>query len=289
MEEDLAQDHPEVTRLAFRCGYLGDRFSGSQVQSGVRTVEGEFIAACLRLSLFPDPRSGRFQAAGRTDRGVHARGQVFCISTPFPERAIHLLRYLLPSVLWVTGFAKVAPDFHPRHRAIHRTYRYFFGERCLDVQSMDRAARAFEGTHDFSLFARTDGRDPVRAVLSARVYEESGVVIFEVRAESFLWHMVRYMASALRLVGTGEADGNLVSSRLAGDPCGRLPPAPPGGLVLWDVSYGFPFQPLDPGKRSRTYLEREYVSSRVRTCVAGYLAADTCTHDSMTGAPERIP
>jgi len=289
MEEDLAQDHPEVTRLAFRCGYIGDRFSGSQVQPGARTVEGEFIAACLRLSLFPDPRSGRFQAAGRTDRGVHARGQVFSVSTPFPERAINLLRYHLPPDLWVTGFARVAPDFHPRHRAIHRTYRYFFGETCLDVQSMDRAARAFEGTFDFSLFARPDGKDPVRTVLSARVFEESGIVVFEVRAGSFLWHMVRYMASALRLVGTGEADEKLVSSRLSGDACGRLSPAPPGGLVLWDVSYGFPFHPLDAGKKARMYLEREYVSSRVRACVAGHLAADTCPSCSMTVSGEDIP
>lgn len=289
MEEDLAQDHPEITRLAFRCGYLGDRFYGSQVQSGARTVEGEFITACLRLSLFSDPRSGRFHAAGRTDRGVHARAQVFCISTPFPQRAVNLLRYHLPADLWVTGFARVAPGFHPRHGAIHRTYRYFFGESCLDVQSMDRAARAFEGTYDFSLFARPDGRAPVRTVLSARVFEESGIAVFEVRAESFLWHMVRYMASALRLIGTGEADEKLVSSRLSGDPCGRLSPAPPGGLVLWDVAYGFSFHPLDPGKRACMYLEREYISSRVRACVAAHLADDACPCESMAPLREEIP
>lgn len=289
MEEDLAQDHPEITRLAFRCGYLGDRFYGSQVQSGARTVEGEFIAACLRLSLFSDPRSGRFQAAGRTDRGVHARGQVFCISTPFPERAVNLLRYHLPADLWVTGFARVDPGFHPRHGAIHRTYRYFFYETCLDVQSMDQAARAFEGTYDFSLFARPDGRAPVRTVLSARVFEESGIVVFEVCAESFRWHMVRYMASALRLVGTGEADEKLVSSRLSGDPCGRLSPAPPGGLVLWDVAYGFSFHPLDPGKRARMYLEREYLSSRVRACVAAHLADESCPCESWASPREEIP
>ncbi len=289
MEEDLASDHPEVTRLALRCGYLGDRFSGSQVQAGARTAEGEFIAACLRLALFSDPRSGRFQAAGRTDRGVHARGQVFCISTLSPERAITLLRYHLPADIWVTGYARVPPGFHPRHRAAHRTYRYFFGETDLDARAMDEAARAFEGTHDFSLFARPDKRDPVRTVLSARVFAESGIAVFEVCAESFLWHMVRYMASALFLVGSGEADGTLIATRLDGEPCSQLSPAPPGGLVLWDVEYGFSFSPLDPGRKARSFLESELSASRARACVAGHLAADAACPAGGEDPGEGIP
>lgn len=274
MEEDLAQDHPEVTRLAFRCGYLGDRFAGSQVQPGARTVEGEFIAACVRLSLFPDPRTGRFQAAGRTDRGVHARCQVFALSTPLPGRATSLIRYHLPRDIWVTGYAPVDPGFHPRHRALHRTYRYFFGEEDLDTRAMDSAARSFEGIHDYSLFSRPDGRDPVRRVLSARVFEDSGIAVLEVRAESFLWHMVRYMASALRMVGSGEAGGDLIASRLHGDASARLSPAPPEGLVLWDVEYGFPFLPLEPGEKSLSLIRDEYSSARVRTRVIANFLAD---------------
>jgi len=274
MEKDLTQDHPEITRLAFRCGYFGDKFSGSQVQVDTRTVEGEFIAACIRLSLFSDPHSGRFQAAGRTDRGVHARSQVFCITTPFPERARTLLRYHLPADLWATGYAKVPLDFHPRHRAVHRTYRYFFGETGLDVHAMDEAARVFEGTHDFSLFSRPDGRDPVRTIISARVFSESGITIFEVRAESFLWHMVRYMASALSLVGLGKVNETIIATRLGGDPHCQISPAPPEGLVLWDVDYGFSFLPLDPGRKARSFLEREWFASRARVCVVRHLVTD---------------
>ncbi|MCQ8893312.1 MAG: tRNA pseudouridine(38-40) synthase TruA [Methanolinea sp.] len=274
MEEDLAQDLPEVRRLAFRCGYIGDGFFGSQVQAGPRTVEGEFFAACLRLGLFSDARSGRFQAAGRTDRGVHARGQVFCISTPFPGRAVSLLRWHLPSDLWVTGYAEVPPDFHPRHAAHHRTYRYFFGDRDLDVPAMDRAARIFLGTHDFSQFARRDGRDPVRRVLSARVFAEGGLPVFEVCAESFLWHMVRYMAQALSLVGSGRGDEGEIASRLEGASVGPLSPAAPGGLVLWEIAYGFSFIPVDPGHRARRFLSRELASHRVMARVIGHLAGD---------------
>jgi len=283
MEEDIAQDKTEVTRLAFRCGYLGDRFFGSQVQAGERTAEGEFIAACLRLSLFTDPRSGHFQAAGRTDRGVHARGQVFCISTPFPERAISLLRFHLPADLWVTGYARVPFGFSPRHGALHRTYRYFFGETGLDTSAMDRAARAFVGTHDFSLFARPDARDPVRTVLSARVFVESGIPVFEIRGRSFLWHMVRYMAAALCMVGSGDADEDMVSLRLSGDTSVRLSPAQPAGLVLWDVEFGFSFLPVPAGRKASAFLEREYFASRARACVIGHLAKEAVTPARGTG------
>ena len=68
-------------RVAVRFGYLGDHFAGSQLQPAGRTVEGEFIDACVRLGLFSDRRDARVAFAGRTDRGVHARGQVAALST----------------------------------------------------------------------------------------------------------------------------------------------------------------------------------------------------------------
>ncbi|MEM2124753.1 MAG: hypothetical protein QXL43_05445 [Methanolinea sp.] len=86
--------------------------------------------------------------------------------------------------------------------------------------------------------------------------------------------MVRYMASALRLVGAGEAGTDLVASRLRGDPSARLSPAPPEGLVLWDVEYGFPFLPLGPGKKALSLLREEYSSARVRARVTASLLAD---------------
>ncbi|MDD1717445.1 MAG: tRNA pseudouridine(38-40) synthase TruA, partial [Methanoregulaceae archaeon] len=101
-------------RLAFRVSYLGDLFLGSQLQAAGRTVEGVFIDACTRLSLFADWRSARFVSAGRTDRGVHARAQVFAFSTDFPERAIETLNWQLPPDCWCTGVVPVAGSFHPR-------------------------------------------------------------------------------------------------------------------------------------------------------------------------------
>jgi tRNA pseudouridine38-40 synthase len=77
---------PASMRLAFRLSYLGSRFYGSQMQATERTVEGEFVAACQRISLFSDWREAGFQFAGRTDRGVHACGQVAVFTTDEPAR-----------------------------------------------------------------------------------------------------------------------------------------------------------------------------------------------------------
>jgi tRNA pseudouridine38-40 synthase len=249
MEEIQAPDLPPV-RLACRIAYLGDRFYGSQMQADERTVEGEFVAACIRLGLFSDHRNAGFSSAGRTDRGVHARGQIFAFFTPYPSRALSALNWQLPIDCWVSGYAKVAPGFHPRFDAKYRTYRYYFGTAALDGKAMDSAARHFSGTHDFSIFARRSERNPERTILSARVWCEPGTCIFEVTGDSFLWHMVRLMAAALRRIGEGEEGEEAISKRLEGERLSPLSPAPPDGLILWDVDCGISFLPLPvEGKR----------------------------------------
>jgi len=269
MEEIQAADVSPV-RLAFRTAYLGDRFYGSQVQAEERTVEGEFIAACQRMELFTDSREARFLAAGRTDRGVHAKSQVYAFTTPFPERAITALPWQLPKDIRVTGYAVVDPDFHPRYRAVSRTYRYYYGRGDLDGEAMNAAASRFVGTHDFTRFARIEGKDPVRTVHSCRVFDDDGILCCEVNAESFLWHMVRYMASALMLVGEGSWDADTIGDRLKGGETPPLSPALPHGLILWEVDCGISFEPLPDTGRSRQFVQEqgEYHTVMARICEA---------------------
>jgi len=263
--EEIYPGNESPVRLAFRSGYLGERFWGSQMQKGARTVEGDFVSSCIRMNLFSSHREGRFQAAGRTDRGVHARAQVFSFSTLHPERAFSALNRQLPPDIWVHGYAQVDPDFNPRRHAISRTYRYYFGTPGLDVQAMDSAARAFEGTHDFSLFARVGDKDPARRVMSSRVFSSGDLAVFEISAESFLWHMVRYMASALHLIGSGEEGERLIRSRLAGERSSRISIAPPDGLILWDIEYDLHFRAIPADSRTRDFLERRYAYCRGMT------------------------
>jgi tRNA pseudouridine38-40 synthase len=241
-------------RLAFRVAYLGDGFFGSQVQADRRTVEGEMIAAAERLDLFRDWREARFALAGRTDRGVHARGQVAAFDTTNPDRARSALNLQLPRDCWCTGVAEVPAAFHPRYDARTRTYRYFFPRVRLDQEAMGEAARIFIGRHDFSRLARLEGKDPVRNVLSAGVFDDAGFTCFGVTAESFLWQMVRGMAGVLLSAGRGEIDPEGVRGLLTGSPGDRVPPAPSSGLVLWDVDCGIAFQSLDRSPRSTAFL-----------------------------------
>nr|WP_319376975.1 tRNA pseudouridine(38-40) synthase TruA [uncultured Methanoregula sp.] len=256
MEEDQT-DHPSrpaPVRLAFRVSYLGSRFFGSQMQASERTVEGEFVAACQRISLFDDWRKAGFLFAGRTDRGVHAIGQVAAFSTREPERAISVINTQLPPDCWCTGYSEVSPQFHPRFDARSRTYRYYFADMPADIAAMDRAAAQFLGTHNFSNFARVQDKNPLRTIHSARVRMENNFAFLEVTAESFLWHQVRCMASALLRIGNGE-DEDLISRLLLSETDRPLQPAPAEGLILWDTDCKIDWQVLPEGERSRAFME----------------------------------
>jgi tRNA pseudouridine38-40 synthase len=276
-------------RIAFRISYLGDHFCGSQMQADERTVEGEFVAACTRMELFSDWRSAGFLVAGRTDRGVHARGQVCAITTAFPERAITGLNWQLPRDIWCSGYAGVPPAFHPRYDAFSRTYRYYFGDHGLDVPVMASAAGYFTGTHDFRNFARASDKNPVRNVLAVDIGTIAGQPFFQVTAESFLWHMVRYMAAALDLVGSGREDEDLIRQRLAGTCTSPLSPAPAEGLILWDVDCGLSWSPMPMDRRTRAYLARCRAHHTVMTRVCSLLDEEQDPYDEpdLSGSDRR--
>jgi len=244
--------------MAFRVSYLGSRFYGSQLQETERTVEGEFIAACQRLKLFSDWRKAGFLSAGRTDRGVHACGQIVAFTTEAPGRAIETLNRQLPPDCWCTGYSIVSGQFHPRFDAVSRTYRYYFPGHFPDPahrERMDRAARSFIGSHNFANFARVQGKNPYRNILGIRITEEDGFVFLEVKAESFLWHQVRCMASALARIGTLEAPEDSIRQLLESAAERSIPPAPAEGLVLSDTDCGIQWCALTPGERSGSYVD----------------------------------
>ncbi len=271
-------------KLALRLSYFGDCFFGSQMQPGLRTVEGEVIAACKRLGLFEGWREAGFAMAGRTDRGVHARCQVCSFFTDKPDRAIRALNRVLPEDVWCTAWARVPDGFHPRYDATSRTYRYYFIPVPGDISLMQEAAAEFIGRHDFSLFARTRGRDPARNILGARVFAHGPFAVFEVAGESFLWRMVRGMATALEQAGKGEVSVEDVARLLAGAPGRRLPAAPPEGLVLWDICHEIPFTPLPIDEKSRRC--RDGRRHRYHTMMAE-ISALLAPGDEVCGRPDR--
>ena len=237
-------------RLRLTLEYDGTGFHGWAAQPALRTVEGEVRRALAELY-------GSFDSlavAGRTDTGVHAVGQVASVDVeggPPPNRAAEALNAVLPDDVSVVAAAEAAPDFHARHSARSRAYRYrifrrrtpspfearrsWWVPRPLDVAKLERAAGVLLGEHDFRAFTPTETQHEVfrREVLAARWVERDDHLDFEVEAHSFLRHMVR------TLVGTMvDLDPERLHALLEGadrSQAGRT--APPWGLYLERVTY----------------------------------------------------
>lgn len=236
--------------------YDGTAFNGWQVQQDGRSVQG-----CLEeaLSAVAD-RPVKATAAGRTDTGVHAVGQVVHFDTDAarPDRAWTLgVNAALPAdvaVRWV----RAAPDgFHARYAARARSYRYcilngplrsallrhraWWVRRPLDAAAMTRAGEALVGEHDFSAFraAECQARTASRNLTHLEVRRDGDLLTVDVSANAFLHHMVRNIVGTLAVVGRGEAEPDWVAEVLAGrDRREGGMTAPAAGLYLLRVDYG---------------------------------------------------
>ncbi len=235
--------------------YDGTDYSGWQVQPDRPSIQGALERA-LKTIL---GEATRMEAAGRTDAGVHARGQVVAFSTDRERDLFALQRGVnalcAPGIV-VREVAPAAESFDPRRDARRRTYEYAIDNRPwpspfrrryawhvakpLDVGSMRAAASLLVGEHDFRSFqaADCDAENPVRRVFASSVEESAGEIVYTIAATAFLRHMVRNIVGTLVEVGHGDRAvdefGSLVAARdrrLAGAT------APPHGLSLVRVDY----------------------------------------------------
>ncbi|MFN8537316.1 MAG: tRNA pseudouridine(38-40) synthase TruA [Thermomicrobiales bacterium] len=255
-------------RLRLTLAYDGTAFYGAQVQPGRRTVGSELEAALARIT----GETVRVTFAGRTDRGVHATGQVahcdLAIALP-DERLWRALNGVLPGDLAVLRLATATDDFHARYGAHWREYRYqvwnspvrqpvlarttWHLTRPLDLAALNAAVATLLGEHDFAAFAgqglgggRQQERSTVRSVLRAdwaalppELPEQAGrIVELWIRANAFLPQMVRTIVGAAVEVGLGRRDSAWLAWCLRERRRANVPaPAPPQGLTLWQVGY----------------------------------------------------
>jgi tRNA pseudouridine38-40 synthase len=234
--------------------YEGTRYHGWQTQKNTdKTVQGALLRAAREV-LGEDATCG---GAGRTDAGVHALEQVAHLKArkALPEGEIAWqLNLHLPFDVHVLSVAKAAPDFHARHDAKSRTYLYRISRRRtafdkrlvwwvkdrLDVEAMGRAAKLFEGRHDFASFCENaEGQESTLVVVEKSEAAESGHEIhFRITASHFLWKMVRRLAGTLVEVGRGSLDPAGVEKLLHAKSIAPAKwTAPPSGLFLEKVVY----------------------------------------------------
>ncbi len=247
-------------RYRARVEYDGTEFAGFQAQPGRRTVQGELERALAHLS--GEPRI-RIDAAGRTDAGVHATGQVIAFTWQGSMIASELGRAigaLLPPDVSIGPLTRVAIDFDPRRAATRREYRYsiWTGPRKplrrryvyelderLDAGAMHAAAQHLVGRHDFSAFGRVQ-HTSVRTLYEIRVRRRGHLVTVDVAGDAFLRQMVRSIVAALIRIGMGRATAEDLVREL-GSP-GRAfegAVAPARGLCLRRATIG-------PSRSTRT-------------------------------------
>ena len=245
-------------RLRMDLAYDGAGFHGWARQDGLRTVQGDLedaLTTVLRLE------SVAVTCAGRTDTGVHARGQVAHVDLEVldqgPDDLRRRLDGLLPADLRVRRVVEAAPGFDARFSAVWRRYAYRIADRPeaadpltrgyvlarrrpLDLGAIDAASKELLGRHDFAAFCkRREGATTIRTLLDLSWERDAdGVLVGTVRADAFCHHMVRSLVGSLVAVGEGQRPPTWPGEILAAarrDPAVTVMPA--HGLTLEEVGY----------------------------------------------------
>jgi len=245
-----------MKRYKCKIAYDGTNFAGYQIQPNKRTVQGEIEKALAKM------HKGTYIktfASGRTDAGVHARGQVIHFDSPLsiPEEKWGVaLNSLLPDDISVVQVNETDKNFHARFSATGKEYRYFvylsqtrdpfkrlYACRYsypLDFGRMEEAASYLVGIHDFTSFcsAKTEIEDKVRELRKIEMMKDGEDLVFRFVGDGFLYNMVRILVGTLLQTGSGEfqpADMKVILEKRDRSFAGKT--APSQGLFLWEVFY----------------------------------------------------
>ncbi len=247
---------------ALTIAYRGTDYAGWQRQTNALAVQ-QVVEEALETVL---GHRITIHGAGRTDAGVHARGQVahFDNERDFPSSGlVAATNRHLPSDIRILSACRMPAGFHARKHAAAKEYRYrlvaaqvlspldsWFAVRCapgIDHSALEAAAVRLRGRHDFSAFALAGGahKTSERSIFEAEWRRQGGELCFRVVGDGFLRGMVRSLVGTMLEVGTGRRDLESFAALLGGgERSAAGPTAPPQGLVLYEVRYDEPWRPL---------------------------------------------
>lgn len=237
--------------------YDGTNFSGLQIQTKQRTVQGELEKALAKIH---KGAHVKVYPSGRTDKGVHAKAQAVHFESDYnlaPSDWKRALNTLLPPDIHVNETEEVPAEFHARFDVVEKEYRYYILNEtepdvfkqsyvyhypyALDLVKMQEAGRYFEGMHDFTTFSSAKASakgSKVRTLVEVSCHQHGSLLEFVLRGHGFLYNMVRIIVGTLLEVGRERLEPDEVRSlfdgkdrQLAGDTL------PPQGLYLWNVRY----------------------------------------------------
>ncbi len=248
-------EHP-ATRWMGLIEYDGTNFEGWQSQPQGKSVQ-DALEARLKFILRSDIR---VHGSGRTDGGVHSRGQVFHLDAHWPhepERFLKALRSGLPPTIRIVWLKPAKPTFHARYsvkrkRYVYQLYlgfappdetryRWSLGDLKVDLEAMEKAASHLRGLHDFTSFVASnggEGRNPVRNLKRLQIKVKGPRMSITVESDGFLYKMVRSIVGYLVAVGWGRVHPDetpaLLEAKVRSE---RVPSAPARGLFLEKVFY----------------------------------------------------
>lgn len=237
--------------------YDGTNFSGFQIQPGKRTIHGEIEKALKKMHKGDHIR---IQASGRTDSGVHAKGQTIQFESAFdiPESNWkQALNTLLPMDLYIHHVEQVAPSFHVRYDVVEKEYRYYLCNELgrdvfkrnymyqfpypLDIDAIKEACFYLQGNHDFTTFSSAKATikgSKIRTLSEVTCNKNENEFEFTFRGDGFLYNMVRIMVGVLLDIGQGFRKPKDIPELLQQKDRQLLgETVPPQGLYLWEVRY----------------------------------------------------
>jgi len=247
-------------RIALKFAYDGRKYFGFARQPKLKTVEGQILNLLIKKGFMISARDSNYQTASRTDKGASAFGNVIGFDTNLTKDDI------LNSILGVFddiiiyGYAFVDYDFYPRHAKV-RVYRYFLLKEDFKLEDLFKIITVFTGIHNFKNFARVENhKNPLREIDNIVIEEIGDFFAIDFYAQTYLWHQIRRIISAVVKVLQGKNTIEDVVFSL--DNPNRnfdfgLACAEP--LILKDIRYSFNFDYPKGYRRKIAYLERKIV------------------------------
>ena len=242
-------------KIKLTIAYDGTNYHGWQIQPGKRTIQGEIEKALEKLY----KKKVKLIVSGRTDAGVHARGQVAAgkVFKDIPPLNVKLaLNTFLPEDIAIIDVERVSDDFNPRFSAKKKLYRYqILNQRIRDpflkryawlypyplsISLIEKAASFFVGEHDFSAFRGVDcsSKSTVRKIYSISIKKEKNLILIDFEGSGFLKQMVRIMTGTLVDIGRGRFKPEIIKGLLKeGDRKKAGVTAPSEGLFLMKVYF----------------------------------------------------
>jgi len=240
-------------KIKVKVAYDGTQFYGSQEQTDKKTVVGELHSVLKQLNIFE-----QIVMSGRTDRGVHATGQIFHLDIPqywnIPN-LLYALKRSLPKTISIQNISEVSQDFHARFSAKRRVYRYIFSTSSrnpfeeqfvtfiengdFDFAKIKDNINLFQGEHNFQNFRKlgSDNLSDIREIFKIKAYQFGKYYILKFEANSFLRSQVRLMVGSLLSLGYGKISKFDIENLLFGEKKSLPKIAPPNGLYLAKIIY----------------------------------------------------